>query len=699
MRRGKRIFSFIIFLLVPLMPHASSLTPDPLDDPYQWLEDVNGEKPMAWVKEQNAPTQKAIESSPGFKALHERFLAIYNSRERIPSVTKRGAWLYNFWQDEANPRGVWRRTTLAEYRKKDPAWETVLDLGKLSADEHEQWVFKGATFLYPKYERALVSISRGGADAVEVREFDVVAKDWVQGGFRTTESKGGVTWRDADTVYVARDFGPGTMTSSGYPRIVKEWKRGTPLAEAKTVFEGKVEDVSSSATVVNEPGRRYEMVARAPDFWTSEEFIRRGDAWVKIDRPASAVAAVFNGLLVLQLRHDWKPAEREFKAGSLVATGLDEFLAGKRDFQAIFEPSARVSLQSFTVTRGCVLLDLLDNVKGRIVEARLEDGRWRSRAVASPAASSIGIAAVDRDEGDDYWMTVTGFTEPTTLYLARAGSDAREKLKSLPAFFDAKGLVVKQYEATSKDGTKIPYFLVSREGAKADGSLPTILYGYGGFEVPMTPSYSPAAGAAWLEQGGAWALANLRGGGEFGPEWHETARREGRQKTHDDFAAVAQDLIARGITSPRHLGILGGSQGGLLVGATFTQHPELFRAAVSQVPLLDMKRYHKLLAGASWMGEYGDPDNPADWAFISKYSPYQNVSKDRKYPKILFTTSTRDDRVHPGHARKMYAKMKDQGHDVMYFEYTEGGHGAGALPAQQAYTWALTYTFLKNELF
>ena len=668
-------------------------------DPYQWLEDVSGEKSMAWVREQNAPTQKAIESSPGFKALHERLLAIYNSRERIPMVTKRGAYLYNFWQDGANPRGVWRRTTLAEYRKAEPAWETVLDLGKLSADEKEQWVFKGATFLYPKYERALVSISRGGADAVEVREFDVVAKAWVKDGFRTTESKGGITWRDLDTVYVARDFGPGSMTNSGYPRIVKEWKRGTPLAEAKTIFEGKVEDVSAGASVVNEPGRRYEMVYRAPDFWTSEQFIRRGDEWVKLDVPPSARTSVFNGQVVLQLRHDWKPADRAFAAGSLIAADLDAFLAGKRDFQAIFEPSARVSLQDYAVTKNVLLLDLLDNVKSRIVEARRSGGGWQKRDVAVPAAAAIGVGAVDRDESDDYWMTVTGFLEPTTLYLAHAGGDAREKLKALPAFFDAKGLVVKQYEATSKDGTKIPYFLVSRENARLDGSLPTILYGYGGFEVPMTPSYSAASGAAWLEQGGAWALANLRGGGEFGPEWHETARREGRQKTHDDFAAVAEDLIARKITSPRHLGILGGSQGGLLVGATFTQRPELFRAAVSQVPLLDMKRYHKLLAGASWMGEYGDPDNPADWAFISKYSPYQNVSKDRKYPKVLFTTSTRDDRVHPGHARKMFAKMKDQGHDVMYFEYTEGGHAAGALPAQQAYTWALTYTFFRNELF
>ncbi|HET7731342.1 MAG TPA: prolyl oligopeptidase family serine peptidase [Usitatibacter sp.] len=668
------------------------------EDPYLWLEDVGGEKQLAWVKEQNAPTQKALEASPGFKALHERLLAIANSKERIPYVQKRGAYYYNFWQDERNPRGVWRRTSLAEYRKKDPAWETVLDMGKLSADENEQWAFKGATFLYPDYRRALVSLSRGGKDAHEVREFDVVAMQFVKDGFRAPESKGGIAWRDADTVYAARDFGPGTLTSSGYPRIVKEWKRGTPLAEAKTVFEAQESDVGASASVVHEPGRVYERLRRSIDFRSGEDYLRRGERWVRLDTPADAMVSLFDGMLVAQLRSDWKPKDRVFKAGSLVATDLERFLAGERDFHAIFEPAPRVSLQAYTVTRGFLVLDVLDNVNARVIEARFADGRWQRREVAVPPATSIGVGAVDRDESDDYWMTVTGFLEPTSLYLARAGRDEREKLKALPAFFDARGLAVKQFEATSRDGTRVPYFVVMREGAKLDGTTPTILYGYGGFEQAMTPSYSANAGTAWLEQGGAWALANLRGGGEFGPEWHQVARREGRQKTHEDFIAVAEDLIRRKVTSPRHLGILGGSQGGLLVGAAFTQRPELVRAVVSQVPLLDMKRYHKLLAGASWMAEYGNPDVPADWAFISAYSPYQNVSKERKYPKVLFTTSTRDDRVHPGHARKMFARMKEQGHDVMYFEYTEGGHGAGVLPAQQAYTWAITYTYFLNEL-
>jgi len=669
------------------------------EDPYLWLEDVMGDKAVAWVKEQNARTQPVLEATADYRELYERFLAIYTSRERIPGVTKRGTYLYNYWQDATYPRGIIRRTTLAEYRKKEPAWETVLDITKLSEDEKQPWVYKAITCLYPEYRRCLVSLSRGGADAVEVREFDSVTKEFVKDGFFAPESKGGVAWRDADTIYVARDFGPGTLTKSGYPRVVKEWKRGTPLAEAKLLYEAREDDVGAWPTVVNEPGRKYELVSRVISTRYQEEFIRRGDRWVMLETPRDAVVSTFNGMVVARLRSDWKPAERTFKAGSLVSTDLEKFLAGGREFDVVFEPTERVSLQDYAVTRNFLMLDILDNVKGRVVEARLEGRQWRLRPVAVPAVASIGLKAFDRDESDDYWMTVTSFLEPSSLYLAHAGHDEREKLKSLPAFFDARGLKVSQHEATSKDGTRIPYFVVMRQDAKLDGKNPTILYGYGGFEISQSPSYSANVGSAWLEKGGIWVLANLRGGGEFGPAWHLTARREGRQKTHDDFISVGEDLVKRGLTTPRRLGIYGGSQGGLLVGAAFTQRPDLFHAAVATVPLFDMKRYHKLLAGASWMGEYGDPDEPKDWEFISKYSPYQNVAKDRKYPKIFVATTMRDDRVHPGHARKMVAKMRDQGHDVLYFENIEGGHGSGTTPTQQAQFNALIYTFFRKELF
>jgi prolyl oligopeptidase len=681
-----------------LMPLSTIAIAQPAADPYAWLEEVQGEKAIAWVKDQNAVSQRMLESHPEFKSLHEKLLAIYNSRERIPGVQKRGAYLYNFWQDKDNPRGLWRRTTLDEYRKPQPAWETILDMDKLGREENETWVYKGATCLYPDYRRCLVSLSRGGKDAVVIREFDVEKREFAKGGFELAESKGSAAWRDADTLYVSRDFGAGTMTRSGYPRQVKEWKRGTPLADAKLVYEAKESDIGAFNAVRNEKDRRYELYVRAIDTRLGENFLRVGDRWVLLDVPQDSNVQFGQGRLFVQLRTDWRAGNTLYKAGSLIAADLDGFLAGKRDFSVVFEQRPRASLQAYAITRTMLILDVLDNVKGRIYEARPGPGRWALREVAVPEAASIGVAAVDHDAGDEYWMTVTSFIEPTTLYLSQGGSDRHAKLKNLPAFFDAKGLKVTQHEATSRDGTKIPYFVVMRESAKLDGKNPTILYGYGGFEQSMTPNYSGTIGTAWLEKGGVWVLANLRGGGEFGPEWHLTARREGRQKTHDDYIAVAEDLIKRGVSSPRHLGIMGGSQGGLLVGAAFTQRPELFRAVVAQVPLMDMKRYHKLLAGASWMGEYGNPDEPADWAFMSKYSPYQNVAKDKKYPKIFFTTSTRDDRVHPGHARKMFALMKEQGHDVVYFEYLEGGHAAGTTPAQNAYTWALTYTFLLNEL-
>jgi prolyl oligopeptidase len=456
--------------------------------------------------------------------------------------------------------------------------------------------------------------------------------------------------------------------------------------------------VSVTANVIDEKGRRYEMISRNITFWESEDFILDGDKWVKLDTPKDAAVTAANGNLLVHLKSEWKLPKGTYASGSLLAFNLDGFLNGRRYPEVLYEPTERAALSSFTVTKDMIVLDILDNVNSKVVELRRKGDRWVSTNVKVPPSSNVGVGALDRDDSNDYWLTVTSFVEPTTLYLATPGNADREKMKSLPAFFDAKGLKTMQYEVASKDGTKIPYFVVMRDGTKLDGTNPTILYGYGGFEVSLLPNYSGTIGAGWLERGGVWVLANLRGGGEFGPEWHTKALRENHPKAFEDFIAVGEDLVKRGITSPKHLGIMGGSNGGLLVGATFIQRPDLFKAVVCQVPLLDMRRYNKLLAGASWMGEYGDPDKAEDWAFISKYSPYQNVKKDAKYPRIFFWTTTRDDRVHPAHARKMVARMKEQGHDVIYFEYTEGGHGAGSTPAQQAYLWALTYTYFWNEL-
>lgn len=669
------------------------------EDPYLWLEDVTGQKQFEWVKAQNALTSPILEATPEFNQMRARMLGIATSRERIPGVVKRGNFLYNYWQDATTPRGLLRRTTLDEYRKMDPKWEPVLDFTRLSADEKVDWAYRAAECLYPEYRRCLISLSRGGADAVEIREFDMATKQFVKDGFRLAEGRQRVAWADADTLYVARDFGTGSMTRSGFPRILKAWKRGTPIAEAKTLFEGQTDDAFSSAGfVVNEPGRSYHQIRREIGVRYGENFILHGGKWVMVDAPKDADVSTFNGMLMLRLRSDWKPAATVFRSGSLIAGDLDKFLAGGRDFELLFEPGPRTSLREYTVTKNLVLLEILDNVKARMTELRREGGQWKRRDVDVPRMASIRISAFDRTSSDDYWLTVTSFIEPTTLYLGQAGTDAREKMKGLPAFFDAQGLTVAQHEATSKDGTRVPYFVVMRENLKLDGRNPTILFGYGGFEVSQVPGYDASRGAGWLERGGVWVLANLRGGGEFGPAWRQVAQREGRQKAHDDFIAAAEDLVKRRITSPPHLGIYGGSQGGLLVGAALTQRPDLFGAAVSAVPLLDMKRYHLLLAGAAWMDEYGDPDKPSDWDFIGKYSPYQNVFKDKKYPKVFIWTTTRDDRVHPGHARKMFAKMKDQGHDVLYFENTEGGHGSGTTPEQQSYVNALTYAFFRKAL-
>src|SRR5262245_15797702 len=678
---------------------TSAMAEQSSDDPYLWLEDVGGDRALTWVREQNAVSTRQLEAVPGFEKLRARLLSMYESRERIPNVTKHGAYLYNFWRDEKNSRGLWRRTTLAEYRKTEPAWEIVLDLDKLAEAEKENWVWKDANTLWPSHDRALIFLSRGGADAAVMREFDLDQKQFVADGFVLPEAKSRVAWRDRDTLYVGSDFGSGSLTSSGYPRIVKEWRRGTAIGAAKMVFEGKAEDVSITASVVHDHGRVYEFIGRSMTFFTNETLVRRGADWLKLEKPADARVETFMDQILLRLRSDWTVGGKTYLAGSLLAVDFTAYLGGERQFAVLFEPGERKALASTSATKNYLILNELDNVRNKIYALKRENGQWLRSALATPPFGSVRVRGVDADESDDYFMTANDFLTPSSLYLGTIGRDKQEKLKSLPAFFVTDGLQISQHEAVSKDGTKIPYFQVSRKDLPADGKNPTLLNGYGGFGISLLPLYSWSTGAAWLERGGVFALANTRGGGEFGPNWHYAARKENRQRAYDDFIAVAEDLIARKITSPQHLGISGGSNGGLLVGVMLTQRPDLFKAVVCQVPLLDMRRYHKLLAGASWIDEYGDPDKAEDWAYIAKYSPYQNVFGGKQYPRVLFTTSTRDDRVHPGHARKMFAKMKAQGHDVLYYENIEGGHGGAANNQQLAYMSALTYSFLVRELF
>ncbi len=676
---------------------AQAQTQGDRPDPHGWLEDVGGDRPLSWVRAHNDVTEREL-GGAAHEALRARLQTILDAKDRIPYAGKHGDYLYNFWRDAHHVRGIWRRTTLAEYRKEAPAWETVIDLDQLARDEHENWVWAGVSCLEPRGERCLVSLSRGGGDARVVREFDLKERAFVAGGFALPEAKSSIGWIDRDTIFVATDFGAGSMTSSGYPRIVKEWKRGEALANARTVFEAGATDLSASAWKDATPGFEREFVSRQIDFYTGELFLRDGGKLVKIDKPLDANAYAVRDQLLVELRSDWNVNGRSWPQGSLLAIDFAAFMRGERDFEALFTPSATTSLDGVTVTKNALLLTVLDKVKNRVVELRRDGKAWQRRDVAAPAIGTLAVSALDDIESDQYFLTVTDFLHPSTLYLGQAGTDARERLKAMPAYFDASPYKVEQFEARSKDGTMVPYFVVMERKAKLDGRNPTVLYGYGGFEVSLKPSYSGMIGNAWLDQGGVYVLANIRGGGEFGPRWHQAALKGNRQKAYDDFIAVAQDLIKRKVTSPRHLGIMGGSNGGLLVGAALTQRPDLFNAVVCQVPLLDMRRYHQLLAGASWMGEYGDPDDPKQWEFIGKYSPYHNVFKDKHYPRVLFTTSTRDDRVHPGHARKMAALMQDQGHDVLYWENTEGGHAGAANNAQTARMWALTYTFLLKQL-
>lgn len=677
---------------------AHAQEPAVANDPYQWLEDVTGDKPLDWVRAQNAKTDAALASSPEFKAMEAGIREVLDSDAKIPGVQKIGDWYYNFWKDRNHERGIWRRTTLEEYRKPNPAWETIIDLDALNKAEGENWVWHGADCLRPEYNRCLVALSRGGADADVTREFDVASKRWVEGGFFRPEAKGALGWIDRDTVYVYTDFGAGTMTESGYPRVVKRWKRGTPLESAQVVYEGKADDMYIAAYHDDTPGFERDFVSRTLAFYNDELYLVGKDGKLaKVDAPNSANKGVKRQWLTLELREPWTVGGKTYPAGSLLATDFDGFMAGKREFDVLFEPTDSTSLASYSWTKSHLVLNVLDDVKNRLsVLTPTAQGWKRGEFVGAPAFGTLGVSAVDDDESDAVWLTATDYLTPTTLSLAQLGK-APEQLKAMPSFFDGSNDVIEQHFATSKDGTRVPYFLVRPKGLKADGSNPTLLYGYGGFEIALTPGYSGGLGRSWLDRGGVYAVANIRGGGEYGPRWHQAALKANRHKAYEDFAAVAQDLIDRRITSPRHLGVQGGSNGGLLTGNMLTQYPELFGAVVVQVPLLDMKRYNKLLAGASWMAEYGNPDT-ADWEFIRTFSPYHLFDPKKTYPPVIFTTSTRDDRVHPGHARKMAAKMIEAGKDVTYYENIEGGHGGAANNAQAAHMAALAYSFLWQRL-
>ncbi len=668
-----------------------------VEDPYLWLEDVGGSKALDWARAQNKKSLTKLENLADYKPIHDSILKILDSKDRIPYVSMRKEHLYNFWQDAAHVRGILRRTTLDEYKKKNPQWETVLDVDALAAAENENWVYKGSFFLYPTYDRCMVSLSRGGADATVQREFDVITKSFVKDGFVLPEAKSSISWIDRDHLYVGTDFGDGSLTDSGYPRTARLWTRGTALKDAPQIFEGVKTDVSAGVYTSHTPEGSFDFASRTITFYTSELYYLLDGRKIKIDIPEDAnFQGIFKKQMLVRLKSDWTVGGKTYPVGGLIAIDFEKFLAGDRGFETLFTPSERVSLSSVTMIKNRILVNTLDNVASVLHAYSFENGHWKHHSTEAPSLGSIYTFG-SRDS-DTYFVNYTGYLHPSTLYLADAGVARMTKIKELPHYFDATPYLVKRHEARSKDGTMVPYFVVRSKTLKYDSSNPTILYGYGGFQVSLAPRYSGSIGAGWLEHGGVYVVANIRGGGEFGPKWHQAALKKNRHKAYEDFIAVAEDLVAKKITSPRHLGIRGGSNGGLLVGAVFTQRPELFNAVVCSVPLLDMQRYHKLLAGASWMGEYGNPDDPDMWDYIRTYSPYHNVHSDRRYPKVFFHTSTRDDRVHPGHARKMVAKMMGMGHPVYYYENIEGGHGGAANNRQRAHVSALAYAYLLDQL-
>ena len=666
-------------------------------DPYLWLEEVEGKKSLAWVEEQNEETFTRYTESNAFKEKYERIKKELNDDERIPSAYYQNGEMYNFWRDEKNVRGVWRKTSFKSYLKDEPIWENILDIDQLANDEGINWLYKGADCLAPEYKRCLIRLSDGGTDAVTIREFDLKEKKFVKDGFNTYPSKQNASWVNEDQILIGADFGEGSMNESGYPMQVKLWNRGESLEEAKIFFSGSYEKIFNFPFVSIRPDGKYYGIIEGPTFFSEVLHLFDGEKLIKINLPQMIdIHGFFNESLILSIEEDWEI----FKSGSLLEINVNSLLANsidESDVKIIFEPDGQRFISGVSIGKHQLMVSMLENVNGKITRFMKKDDRWDSKDIEGFQNSTMNIYGQDV-WSDNSFISVSNFLEPSSIYHASDGADYK-KIKSRKNSIDPEKYRVEQNFVSSADGTSIPYFLISRKDIKLDGKNPTILYGYGGFQISKPPSYLGGSIAEyWLNSGGVYVVSNIRGGGEYGPAWHQSALKENRQRAYDDFIAIAIDLIEEGITSKDHLGIEGRSNGGLLVGATFTQRPDLFNAVICGVPLLDMYRYDKLLAGASWVDEYGDPDNPEEWEFIRKYSPYQNLKKGTEYPEVFFYTSTKDDRVHPGHARKMAKKMTDMGSPIVYYENTEGGHAGTSNIDQFSFLLALQLAYLEDKL-
>ncbi len=666
-------------------------------DPNAWLEEISGAKALEWVRAHNSRTESRLQGDSNFKSFEAKTRKILLSDDRLPVPDLQGEFVYNFWQDKDHVRGIFRRTAVESFRTEKPAWETVIDLDQLAREENENWVWHGV-YHCPTTSSSLVRLSRGGTDADVVREFNLFEKQFVTDGFYLPEAKSDVSWLGPDILLVGTDYGDGSLTKSGYPRIVKRWHRGTDLDEAKQLLEGQPDDVSVGSSTFEHDGKTYSFISRSLDFYNTEYHAVDADGTLKkMPVPTHAqLEGVFAEEALFSLQKDWQRGKTIYKQGSLISVPLgsmDEAPA------VVYEPGPKETLREVDISRSRIILTTLNNVRSRIYTVKKDGRTYHRETVTLPQNGTASVLSSDPSL-DLFYVRYEDYLVPQTLYEASVGTDNCRlvEVKKLPPQFSVEGLEVDQWAAKSSDGTEIPYFIIKPKDLPLDGTTPTILYGYGGFQVSLTPGYAAVAGKLWLEQGHVYVVANIRGGGEFGPAWHQAALKGNRQRAFDDFQAVAKDLIARKVTSPEHLGIVGGSNGGLLMGVMFTQAPELFKAVVCQVPLLDMLRFHKLLAGHSWTGEYGNPDIEQDAASLAKFSPYHNVRTGQKYPHIFFVTSSKDDRVHPGHARKMAALLEEYGYPFDYYENIEGGHGAAANIEQRIYRTTLEYVYLTEML-
>jgi prolyl oligopeptidase len=671
-------------------------------DPYLWLEEVDSPRAMNWVRAENDKTVAVLEKDPRYAGLYKDAVAIAETKDRIPTPNTLHRAIFNFWQDSDHVRGIWRRTTPESYRSASPQWTTVLDLDALAKAEKANWVMEDSTCVEPDEHLCMLSLSDGGEDAVTAREFDIPSAHFVPHGFVLPHGKQQVVWQDDRTLLAAREWQPGELTTSGYPFVVKELARGETLAQAHEVFRGTKDDVGAGPTGLNDgAGHRVILIVRQVTFFESENYIVNRGKVAKLALPRKVgFSALIDNQLIVSLAQAWPVNGATFKTGSLVAIDATEAAHDPDHLKPVllYAPGPRESFDAAAATQDGLLVTTFDNVRGRAwIYHREADKTWKHTALSLPDNSTVGIADADLHSSSAY-LSVAGFLQPTSLWLLDTKENHLLEIKTLPPQFDASRDLVEQFEATSSDGTKVPYFVVHPSGMTLDGSHPTILYAYGGFQISMTPSYSANIGKLWLEKGGVFVLANIRGGGEFGPAWHEAGLKTHRQLIYDDFAAVARDLIARKITSPRRLGIEGGSNGGLLMGVEFTQHPELWNAVDIQVPLLDMLRFEKIAAGTSWVGEYGSVANPDEAAFLAKTSPYSNIKKGAKYPEAFIWTTTKDDRVGPQHARKFAARLSEYGVPYLYYEVIEGGHASGANLKEKAHTTALEMTYFARKL-